>query len=259
MSEHTRKTLFLTFRTRRTLRSRYGPGFQLSFLLSSVSSSPVIESPLPDITTTTTTSTKSPEISPYLSPQRQGNLYEHQTIHFLHQYGIRSHHTGQTGDRGIDFRGTWHLSPMCTLPIIGQCKRTKKPVGPSTIRELAHVIRKEGNVRVLGIMCSEAGFTEGAREEWRMGNVGMVLVRWGERMGCTEWMWNVVAAEVLKGLMAGWSWEIGRDYNDGVEQQKNGGGAGDDKNNRRRNQRLELWYLGERVPPIPIEEDERIR
>lgn len=86
---------------------------------------------------------------------KQGTVFELQVINLLKTYGINAQRTGGAGDRGVDFVGSWNLwtnsgestngsqinntvdgkENFLSIPIIGQCKSGKNPVGPKVVRE----------------------------------------------------------------------------------------------------------------------------
>ncbi|KAJ2853355.1 hypothetical protein J3B02_003180, partial [Coemansia erecta] len=67
--------------------------------------------------------------------------------------------TGGASDRGIDFRGQWHLPNKPAFFVIGQCKHyERKKIGPSVIREWEGVMTRQ-EIDTLGIVAATSGFT----------------------------------------------------------------------------------------------------
>jgi restriction endonuclease Mrr len=69
--------------------------------------------------------------------------------------------SGRSRDRGIDFRGVWHL-PDQSVPIIGQCKNEKKTLSSRYIREFIGTLNEEKH-SVVGIFVSNSRFSKECR------------------------------------------------------------------------------------------------
>lgn len=124
----------------------------------------------------------------------EGFRYELEVIETLQHYNFELQHTGSAHDKGIDFRGVWHLSSgeyqhslstteTSTSPsqqigesehhlrvagdvaIIGQCKKEAIPIGPHYVREIEGVlsrIHSDSNTvhhSTLAIFVSHSGYT----------------------------------------------------------------------------------------------------
>ena len=84
-----------------------------------------------------------------------GRTYELLSIGVLKRYCFDLLHRGSTGDRGIDFSGHWVL-PKNIVPIIGQCKYSKKVLQPSVVRELEGVMSQ--HLDHLGVLVASKGY-----------------------------------------------------------------------------------------------------
>ncbi|KAJ1650561.1 hypothetical protein IWQ61_008668 [Dispira simplex] len=114
---------------------------------------------------------------PSASNAHVGQVYEHAVVHALKAIGLDTYRTGRAGDRGIDFRATWHWPPPTTgLPVVGQCKFSRKsqgqetnpsmrvPMGtvlPTTVRDLEGTLTHEDR-STLGMLVSNQRFGLGA-------------------------------------------------------------------------------------------------
>ena len=83
-----------------------------------------------------------------------GRMYELLSIGVLKDYCFDLIHRGSSGDKGIDFSGQWVL-PSNVVPIIGQCKLSKKVLLPSVVRELEGVLSH--HVDHVGILVASRG------------------------------------------------------------------------------------------------------
>jgi len=84
-----------------------------------------------------------------------GKTYELVTIDVLKKYCFDLLHRGSTGDKGIDFSGRW-LLPNNIVPIIGQCKYSKKMLPPSVVRELEGVMSQ--HLDHVGVLVASKGY-----------------------------------------------------------------------------------------------------
>lgn len=88
--------------------------------------------------------------------------------------------TGGKADKGVDFVGWWHLeqypeanqsSQPQVVRIVGQCKAYRAAIGPSHVREFDAVVAQaqlNSHHPVLGILCSEKGFSAAAYSAMRI-------------------------------------------------------------------------------------------
>jgi len=84
-----------------------------------------------------------------------GRTYELLAIDVLKRYCFDLLHRGSPGDKGIDFSGRWVL-PKNTVPVVGQCKFSKKEVQPSVVRELEGVMSH--HLDHIGILVASKGY-----------------------------------------------------------------------------------------------------
>lgn len=98
-----------------------------------------------------------------------GTRYEYVAQKTLRQYAFSLSRLGQTGDRGVDLAGYWHL-PFLPEPlhVIVQCKSSKRKILPEIVRGLEGAFsgapagwRGEG---VLSILVSPLPATKGVRQ-----------------------------------------------------------------------------------------------
>ena len=178
-----------------------------------------------------------------LSAVRRGARYELMiTRRCLPKYDFNVTRCGKVNDRGVDFRGSWTLLGLDSIPVLGQCKCFQRPIGPVIIREFAAVVKREqrhaNDVPYLGVICAAGGFTELARREWRDQDTPLVLMRWPapsfiptqtksplnldamqddlswvdsiEATPCLELQWNPAASHhfhILNQIAVTWSWK----------------------------------------------------
>lgn len=69
----------------------------------------------------------------------KGTLFEYTVLETLTGYGFQLYRTGGNDDKGIDLRGSWHLSPTTHLDVAIQCKHEAKKIGPKYVRELGGI------------------------------------------------------------------------------------------------------------------------
>lgn len=98
-----------------------------------------------------------PQILFYSFTTRQefGRQFEEIAAESLRKFSFDVAVCGGPKDRGIDFKGFWHLKST-SAPIIGQCRRYKRRLGPKHVRELEGTLTHEVN-GTLGIIVSESG------------------------------------------------------------------------------------------------------
>ncbi|KAL0479416.1 hypothetical protein AKO1_015085 [Acrasis kona] len=113
-----------------------------------------------------------------LSPQKQGFLYEEESISVLNnKYSFnvaKVDLVGASGDRGIDFKGVFQTDRM--VPVIGQCKREKKPVSIKIVRELEGTLSQYAPVDVFtGVLVSFSGFSKQAKRHASQSNYPLIL------------------------------------------------------------------------------------
>ncbi|KAJ1968038.1 hypothetical protein IWQ62_001487 [Dispira parvispora] len=110
---------------------------------------------------------------PPASNAHVGKVYEHAVVHTLRSIGLDAYGTGRAGDRGVDFRATWHWPPPTAgLLVVGQCKFSRKgqetntsfpmsTVPPTSVRDLEGTLTHEGG-STLGMLVSNQRFGLGA-------------------------------------------------------------------------------------------------
>eukprot|EP00002_Diphylleia_rotans_P004617 TRINITY_DN13470_c0_g1_i1.p1 TRINITY_DN13470_c0_g1~~TRINITY_DN13470_c0_g1_i1.p1 ORF type:complete len:207 (+),score=48.15 TRINITY_DN13470_c0_g1_i1:52-672(+) len=139
-----------------------------------------------------------------------GVQYERQMIERLNalNIGLSLIHKGGSGDGGIDFWGAWKTVAASNedakeFIVIGQCKRWKKRIGASTLRELvgtATHLPKDSTVR---FAASTMGFTDLARAYANEPATGpMVLITWNDESLVDFWL-NPAARKILPSLRIG--------------------------------------------------------
>jgi restriction system protein len=96
-----------------------------------------------------------------------GRTFELEVANLLNRLGMKAHATKQSGDGGIDV-----IADDGNGKIIIQCKRYKKPIGPSVVRELFGVMLHCGAER--GSIFASGGFTKGARDFAEGKNIKLV-------------------------------------------------------------------------------------
>ena len=84
-----------------------------------------------------------------------GRNYELLSIDVLKRYCFDLLHRGSTGDKGIDFSGRWVL-PNNVVPIVGQCKYSKKVLQPSIVREMEGVMSQ--HLDHVGVLVASKGY-----------------------------------------------------------------------------------------------------
>lgn len=121
-----------------------------------------------------------------LSAVALGTQYERAVLALLHALGARVAGTGGSGDRGVDFVGTWRFThehggfalppaPLpphrvrlllasaesgAALPVAGQCKATSSRVGTAVMRDFQAALASSAPSCV-GILACTAGFALG--------------------------------------------------------------------------------------------------
>ena len=93
---------------------------------------------------------------PTITRQEFGRHFEELVVHSLRKYSFDVAVCGGPKDRGIDFRGVWQLRAS-SVPVIGQCRRYQKRLGPKHVRELVGTLTHEAK-GTLGIIVTECGW-----------------------------------------------------------------------------------------------------
>lgn len=84
-----------------------------------------------------------------------GDSFEIFTVKSLKKHGMEINLCGGPGDRGVDFRGNWNLQSR-SVKTIGQCRFSKRKLGPVHLRELEGTLSHEqGNT--LGMIVTNIG------------------------------------------------------------------------------------------------------
>ena len=91
-----------------------------------------------------------------ITRQEFGRHFEELVVQSLRKYSFDVAACGGPKDRGIDFRGVWLLKAS-SVPVIGQCRRYKKRLGPKHVRELSGTLAHEAK-GTLGIIVTECGW-----------------------------------------------------------------------------------------------------
>ena len=106
-----------------------------------------------------------------------GLKYELHVIRLLESWNMRLVHSGQPQDRGINFYGTWNLPDMPLLSIIGQCKRTHKPLGSRYLREWEGVFSHEKHIlNCLGILATNFNYTSSMMSHFHESTFPLMLL-----------------------------------------------------------------------------------
>jgi hypothetical protein len=106
-----------------------------------------------------------------------GLKYELHVIKLLESWNMRLVHSGQPQDRGIDFYGTWSLPDISPLSVIGQCKRTQKPLGSRYLREWEGVLSHEKYIlNCLGILATTSNYTSSMMSHFQGSNYPLMLL-----------------------------------------------------------------------------------
>jgi hypothetical protein len=105
-----------------------------------------------------------------VTPTELGRLFERETRKCLEKYRIQFNKIhGKAGDEGVDLWGTWKL-PTRDLQVMVQCKNTKSPISPSTMREWCGTKPTVDGLRILASrkLPSKAAFHDFQRSEYPM-------------------------------------------------------------------------------------------
>lgn len=153
----------------------------------------------------------------------RGTLYEYTVLETLASFAFKLYRTGGTDDKGIDLRGSWHLthhdakkteaqdSSEKPLEVVIQCKNEAKRVGPRYIRELSGIKAPKGTLLILA---SSSTFTELAIQALMTSESPLCLavisqvniaglIKSDASAGAgtlRQLIWNVAAAKVLGSL-----------------------------------------------------------
>ncbi|EDV29618.1 Uncharacterized protein C824.03c, mitochondrial [Trichoplax sp. H2] len=112
------------------------------------------------------------------SAAHRGRNYELHTINVLRQLGFHLNHCGGAHDKGVDFRGYWHMSinkEKTRLNVVGDCKNLKVSCGPLHIRSLIGTLDREPR-NTIGILVSRKGFTKDAHKTFKSSHLPMALI-----------------------------------------------------------------------------------
>jgi hypothetical protein len=125
------------------------------------------------------------------SPVYVGTVYEYAAARALARHGFALTRTGRAADHGIDLLGCWHVpSAPAPLPVLLQCKRHARPLGPEHVRALEGAFarappawsRAGGGAPAVGFLVSPKPASRGVREAVRASAwpVGYLMVEEGE-------------------------------------------------------------------------------
>lgn len=84
-----------------------------------------------------------------------GKHFEKMAVAALTRHSFDVYVCGGPKDKGVDFRGKWRLKDLC-VPVVGQCRKYKKRLGPRHVREMEGVLGRESE-DTLGILVSSQG------------------------------------------------------------------------------------------------------
>jgi restriction system protein len=87
--------------------------------------------------------------------------------------------TGRSGDDGIDGRGTLQINPLVSFKVLFQCKRYRKSVSPSHIRDFRGAMAGRADK---GIIITTGTFTAEARREASRDGVPPIELIDGEKL-----------------------------------------------------------------------------
>eukprot|EP01114_Cavostelium_apophysatum_P011176 TRINITY_DN25374_c0_g1_i1.p1 TRINITY_DN25374_c0_g1~~TRINITY_DN25374_c0_g1_i1.p1 ORF type:complete len:263 (-),score=42.49 TRINITY_DN25374_c0_g1_i1:189-977(-) len=136
----------------------------------------------------------------------QGTRFEFEVINTLSKLNFDIKKTGQTLDRGVDFRGTWKLPGRDEgLAVIGQCKKERSKCGAKYIRELEGTLL-HNTAGSIGIFVSSSGFTADAVSHFAQSSLPLILsIIEGDRapLGLTHFKPNAAALQLLPSLVIG--------------------------------------------------------
>lgn len=152
----------------------------------------------PFTTTTTTNNLDNADDKEDLSTVEIGTIYENKTIECLLDFGFQLRRVGGALDKGIDLRGNWNS--YRSHPVIIQCKREAKPVGPKYIRELEGTLSHE-SPNVIGILVSQSGFTNEAKSDFNASKSSMILVGITDNAKCFEFHMNKWAQSLIPNVL----------------------------------------------------------
>ena len=102
-----------------------------------------------------------------------GALYERSVARTLGAYQFSLRARGGPHDGGVDLVGMWQLRAS-SVPVLVQCKRTQRRVGPRDVRELEGVVMRR-STGTLGLLVSSSGFTRYGLEAAMRASVPLVL------------------------------------------------------------------------------------
>lgn len=133
------------------------------------------------------------------SAQKKGFKYEEESIATLNnQYNFKVQKTVRQGpgDKGIDFKGTFTVD--AEVPIIGQCKRLKKPLSVDSIRELEGVLSHYP--QFIGLFVSHSGYSKDAVRHAQQSHTPFILSIIRDN-AITYWVMNQKARLLLPTLV----------------------------------------------------------
>ncbi|RUS34813.1 hypothetical protein BC938DRAFT_478365 [Jimgerdemannia flammicorona] len=111
----------------------------------------------------------------------KGTSFELEAKEVLEKYGMRLHHSGGRGDKGVDLRGIWQLEADQNSPpyIIAQCKNVNKKCQPEHIRSLIGTVVAESRTEpTIGIfVTSNKNFTKEVVADFKSCHLPLMLVK----------------------------------------------------------------------------------
>jgi restriction system protein len=87
--------------------------------------------------------------------------------------------TGRSGDDGIDGHGTLQINPLVSFKVLFKCKRYRKSVSPSHVRDFRGAIAGRADK---GIIVTTGTFTADARREASRDGVAAIELIDGEKL-----------------------------------------------------------------------------
>ncbi|KAJ1822568.1 hypothetical protein LPJ56_000668 [Coemansia sp. RSA 2599] len=145
-----------------------------------------------------------------ISTVEAGTAYENTVIGIFRRLGATLERVGGASDRGIDFRGNWHLPNKPPFYVVGQCKNyERKKIGPSVIREWEGVMARQ-EVDTLGIVAATSGFTRSGIDAALSSRFPVALATIDWRDMTTDPPMSAPAS-VFKGAVRGFVWNRAAD------------------------------------------------
>ncbi|KYR01013.1 hypothetical protein DLAC_02094 [Tieghemostelium lacteum] len=150
--------------------------------------------------------------STVISTYQKGISYECLVIDKLSNLqGMNIVISGGSGDKGIDFKGSWTVDKQ-KLQVIGQCKNYQKKIGPSVLREFESSLStyinssssssssSNSDLQTLGIISSASGFTSSIAVSMETFRYPIIISHLTSN-GILSWTMNKAARLLLPNLI----------------------------------------------------------